>query len=260
MSLAIKLFKNLPGFSLNVEWQAEEEFVVLFGPSGAGKSITLKLIAGLMEPDEGFVKLNCDILYDSERKINVPPQKRPFGYVFQDSTLFPHMTVKENIAYGGKHIDKGSLEQRVRQMIKDFHLEGLEDKFPSEISGGQKRRVALAMALMREPKALLLDEPLTALDIQIKVEVMELLKEIKEKFLIPIILVTHDILEAFSIAEKMIIYRNGRILQMGTPAEILNNPINEDVERLLYAKDIFQELYILSGASTPKMLRQLRST
>jgi molybdate transport system ATP-binding protein len=260
MKLFIKLVKKVAGFFLNVEWEADEEIVVLFGPSGAGKSITLKLIAGLMEPDEGFVKLNGDVLYDRKRKINVPPQKRPFGYVFQDSTLFPHMTVKGNIAYGGKHIEKGSLEHRVRQMIKDFHLEGLEDKFPNEISGGQKRRVALAMALMREPKALLLDEPLAALDSQIKLEVMELLREVREKFAIPIVFVTHDIFEALSLADKMVIYINGRIAQIGAPLEIFNNPISQDVERLLCARELFEEIYILSGASTPNRFRQFRKT
>ncbi|MGB9607250.1 MAG: ABC transporter ATP-binding protein [bacterium] len=260
MSLCIKFIKTLPGFSLDVEWEADDEFVVLFGHSGAGKSMTLRLIAGLTEPDEGFVKLNGDVFYDSERKINVPPQKRPFGYVFQDSTLFPHMTVKGNIAYGGKHLDKRTLEQRIKQMMEVFQLEGLENRFPHQISGGQKRRVALAMALMREPKALLLDEPLSALDSQIKLEVMELLREVKERFNIPVVFVTHDIFEALSLADKMIIYINGRVAQIGTPYEVFNNPANQDVEKLLSARELFQEIYILSGASTPNRSRQFRKT
>ncbi|MGB9798093.1 MAG: ATP-binding cassette domain-containing protein, partial [bacterium] len=162
--------------------------------------------------------------------------------------------------YGGKHLDKRTLEQRIKQMMEVFQLEGLENRFPHQISGGQKRRVALAMALMREPKALLLDEPLSALDSQIKLEVMELLREVKERFNIPVVFVTHDIFEALSLADKMIIYINGRVAQIGTTYEVFNNPANQDVEKLLSARELFQEIYILSGASTPNRSRQFRKT
>lgn len=242
MSLKIRLIKKVPGFSLDVEWEAKNELVVLFGYSGAGKSMTLQLMAGLMQPDEGFVYLNGNVLFDSKRKINLPPQKRPFGYVFQDNTLFPHMTVKKNILYGGTHLEKTAKESKFREMIEVFHLQGLENKFPYEISGGQRRRVALAMVLMRGPEALLLDEPLSALDRHIKLEIMKLLRELKQKLDIPIVLVTHDIFEALSLADKMVIYVNGRIAQLGTPQEILHNPSTFEVEKLLSTGELFSKI------------------
>jgi len=242
MSLSVRLFKRFPGFTLDVEWHVDNEFVILFGYSGSGKSTTLELIAGLKRPDKGFVRLNGEVLYDSERGICLPPQKRHIGYMFQDSTLFPHMKVWKNIAFGGKHLDKAKREEKVMEMIEIFHLKGLEDKFPSEISGGQKRRVALAMVLMREPKALLLDEPLSALDSPIKMEVMDLLGEVKRRFSIPIVLVTHDIFEAVSLADKMVIYIDGKVAQIGTPYEIMDNPLTPEVERLFSTRELLSKI------------------
>ncbi|MBC7327296.1 ATP-binding cassette domain-containing protein [bacterium] len=242
MSLSVKLVKNVPGFSLDVEWEANNEFVVLFGYSGAGKSMSLQIIAGLLKADEGYVYLNGDVLFDSKRGIDLPPQKRQLGYVFQNHTLFPHMPVWKNIAYGGKHLSKREREERIRRMIKEFHLEGLENRFPSQISGGQKRRVALATVLMREPKALLLDEPLSALDSPIKMEIMKLLREVKERFNIPIVLVTHDIFETFTLADKVVVYIGGRVAQIGAPYEVFRNPANPEVARLFCAQEIFQNI------------------
>lgn len=242
MKLSVKLVKNLPGFSLDVEWQVGDELAVLFGYSGSGKSMTLRLIAGLVHPDEGFVHLNGEVLYDSEKGICLPPQKRHIGYMFQDSTLFPHMRVWDNIAFGGKQFDKLTRKEKVEEMIEIFHLRGLENKFPSQISGGEKRRVALAMVLMREPKALLLDEPLSALDSPIKIEVMELLREMRQRFRIPMVLVTHDIFEVMGLADKVIIYVNGKVAQMGNLYEIFNNPATPEVERLLSGRELLQKI------------------
>jgi len=164
MGLSVKLLKKVKGFTLDVEWKIGNELAILFGYSGSGKSLTLQCVAGLMEPDEGFIRSNGDLFFDSTLEIDVPPQKRSFGYVFQDRVLFPHMTVRGNIAYGLKGLRHSDIKDKVGQMMNLFHLQGLEDKFPSEISGGQKQRVALARALIRRPKALLLDEPFSALD------------------------------------------------------------------------------------------------
>ena len=162
MGLSVDLVKQVNGFRLEVAWQIENELAVLFGYSGAGKSLTLQLLAGLLKPDSGRIAANGEVLFDSEERINLPPQRRSLGYVFQDLALFPHMTVRQNIAYGATGLPRVARRQRVGEMLEVFHLEGLADKPPAEISGGQKQRVALARALIRRPQALLLDEPFSA--------------------------------------------------------------------------------------------------
>jgi molybdate transport system ATP-binding protein len=178
-----------------------------------------------MEPDEGFIRSNGDLFFDNTLEINVPPQKRSFGYVFQDRVLFPHMTVRGNIAYGLKGLRSSEIKDKVDEMMNLFHLRGLEDKAPSEISGGQKQRVALARALIRRPKALLLDEPFSALDSTIRLEMRRLLKDVRNDFDIPVVLVTHDVIEAYTMADKIIIYSEGRVVKTGLPSEIFHLPV-----------------------------------
>jgi molybdate transport system ATP-binding protein len=229
----LKISKKVNGFSLDVSWEIGNEMAVLFGYSGAGKSLTLQMIAGLMEPNRGIIRLNGEIFYDSLISINLSPQQRSIGYVFQDLALFPHMTVKGNILYGAKGMDKNIRMQKCAELINAFGLKGLEDKLPSEISGGQKQRVAFARALIRRPKMLLLDEPFSALDAPLRMEMRNFLKDIRAEFNIPVVLVTHDLTEAFTMADRLIIYSNGKAVQSGTPTEIYNNPENQDVKRLV---------------------------
>jgi molybdate transport system ATP-binding protein len=224
MGLSVKLVKRVRGFTLDVAWEIGNELAVLFGSSGAGKSMTLQCIAGLIEPEEGFVRANGDLFFDRSLKINVPPQRRSFGYVFQDRVLFPHMTVKGNIAYGLGGLRRSEIERKVKEMIGLFHLKGLEEMFPSEISGGQKQRVALARALIRRPDALLLDEPFSALDNSIRLEMRRLLQEIRDEFNIPVVLITHDVFEAYTMADKVIVYSSGKIYRIGPPAQIFSFP------------------------------------
>lgn len=233
MGLSVKLLKKVNGFTLDVEWKIGNDLAVLFGFSGAGKSMTLQLIAGLMKPDDGVIKLNKNVLLDSSLKINLPPQERPFGYVFQDLALFPHMTVKANILYGAKGLDRVERQARVKGMIEIFRIEGLENRLPAEISGGQKQRVALARALMRKPEALLLDELFSALDNPIRLEMRSLLNDIRREFNIPVILVTHDIIEAYTMADGIIVYAGGRVKQVGSPNEVFGAPAGPDVEMLV---------------------------
>lgn len=233
MGLAVALKKRVKGFSLDVEWAIGSELAVLFGPSGAGKSMTLQMIAGLMTPDEGRVAIDGTVMFSSAGRIDVPPHKRHLGYVFQDLALFPHMTVSGNISYGANGMPKGERRQRVAEMLSAFRLEGLEDKLPSEISGGQKQRVAFARALIRRPPALLLDEPFSSLDAPLRQEMRVLLQDIRRDFGIPIVLVTHDGLEARSLADTIIIYSGGRIAQQGPPAQVFSAPATEEVRRLV---------------------------
>ena len=234
MGLSLKLRKQVNGFNLDVEWAMENEMSVLFGFSGAGKSMTLQLMAGLIRPDEGWIYSGDRILFDSRSEINLAPQDRSIGYVFQNLALFPHMTVKGNILYGAGDLKKEQREERIGEMIVAFHLDGLEARYPSEISGGQQQRVALARALIRRPDLLLLDEPFSALDNPLRLEMQKFLKEVRQKFNIPVILVTHDLLEAYAVADKIIVYSQGKIVQTGSPLEVGHNPVNAEVQTLFF--------------------------
>ncbi len=233
MGLDVRIRREVKGFSLNVDWKIEDELVVLFGYSGAGKSMTLQSLAGIVTPDEGRIAFDGKVYFDSAAGISESPQKRPFGYVFQDLALFPHMTAKENITYGGKGISKRERKARTDEMIRLFRLEGLEQKIPSELSGGQKQRVALARTLIRRPDLLLLDEPFSALDNPVRADMRKVLRDIRREFAIPIILVTHDMFEAYTMADRMIIYSEGRVAQAGAPEEITHRPVSREVEALL---------------------------
>jgi len=228
MGFSVCLKKRFGHFILDISWEMDNELLVLFGPSGAGKSLTLQMIAGLIEPDEGFIHSGKKVLFDRESCVNIAPQKRSVGYMFQDRVAFPHMTVKENIAYGLTNGYKAEKERKVNEMISLFHLERVAQKYPGEISGGQKQRVTLARALIGRPDALLLDEPFSALDTVLRNEMRQLLRYIRQQFNTPIILVTHDIQEAYSMADKVVVYSGGRIAQIGAPTEIFQSPSSAD--------------------------------
>ncbi|MEJ2685408.1 MAG: ATP-binding cassette domain-containing protein [Candidatus Sulfobium sp.] len=225
MGLSVRLKKKVKGFSLDVKWEIGDELAVLFGYSGSGKSMTLQMITGLLRPDEGFIRSGGKTCFDSSAGIDIPPQARTFGYVCQDLALFPHMTVIKNILFGAPDVPKTERLTRAREMINAFKLTGLEDRRPSEISGGQKQRVAFARALMRHPEALLLDEPFSALDSPLRSEMGRILREIHEEFEIPVILVTHDISEAYALADRIIVYADGRVARTGPFHELFrSNP------------------------------------
>jgi molybdate transport system ATP-binding protein len=233
MGLEVRCRKVLNGFVLDAAWNMGDELAVLFGFSGAGKSLTLQMIAGLIDPDEGRIVCNGRVLCDRAKGVNLPPRCRGMGYVFQDLALFPHMTVLQNILAGATSLGKAEGEKRAIGMLQRFGLCGLEGRRPAEISGGQRQRVALARALIRRPAALLLDEPFSALDAPLRRELRDLLREVQEELAIPVVLVTHDREEALSLADRVIVYAGGRVLQAGTPEEILAGPATDDVTRLL---------------------------
>jgi molybdate transport system ATP-binding protein len=232
MGLRVGLQKKVNGFSLDIEWQIGNELAVLFGFSGAGKSLTLQMIAGLLNPDRGQVSLDDVVYFDSSTGTNLPPQERPFGYVFQDLALFPHMTVLQNILYGAPNLPKNEKLDRAHDMIRTFKLMGLEDRYPHEISGGQKQRGAFARALIRRPKVLLLDEPFSALDRPLRFEMRQFLLEVRNNFGIPALLVTHDFEEAVAISDKIIVYEQGKIAQIGSPERVKASPVNRYVSLL----------------------------
>lgn len=233
MSIQVKIVKQVPGFTLDVEWETNNEVVALFGFSGSGKTMTLQSIAGLIMPDSGFISINGKNYFDSASEINVYPRERRVGYVFQDSALFPHMSVIKNIAFGLRGRNGVNKTKKVDEMLELFRLKGLERYLPHEISGGQRQRVALARALIGKPELLLLDEPFSALDRPIRRKMYQVIKDIRSKFSIPMVLVTHDFSEVQINADKVIVYSQGRVLQSGTPAEIQKNPSEDCVNELL---------------------------
>ena len=240
MGLSVNIRKRLNGFSMDVNWRMENEFAVLFGRSGAGKSLTLRSVAGLIRPDAGTIISSGEVLFDYAARIDISPQKRGFGYVSQDPALFPHMTVRGNIEYGIKKNKKPVLkgkdkdpEESLNYILDAFGIKKLGDNRPDEISGGQKQRVALARALIGRPRALLLDEPFSALDAPLRAEMGKLLVEIRREFNIPVVLVTHDLAEARGLAGRLIIYHGGKVIQEGPPEDVIGSPASEDVASLL---------------------------
>lgn len=226
-------------FPIKVDWGAGDEIIALFGPSGAGKSLTLQAIAGFVIPEEGYIRINGRIVFDSANKINIPPQKRKIGYLFQNYALFPHLTVMQNILFAHDKKNTRTMlseilhNEELISMMEVFQLKGLENHYPSQLSGGQKQRVALARALMSKPELLLLDEPFAALDMIMRKKLRNEIKELQKKLKIPMVLVTHDIDEAMMMADKLIIYDRGNVVQGGEPDYIMNNPINPMVAELI---------------------------
>ena len=211
MSLSVAIKKRLDCFTLDAAFTAEGGGAVtaLFGPSGAGKSMTLKCIAGLVTPDEGLITLDFDELYDSERGIDVPARKRRVGYLFQSYALFPAMTVWGNIACGVREGSREKRAERVAEQIRTFRLEGLEKRKPWQLSGGEQQRVALARCLVNDPAVLLLDEPFSAVDEELKLVLEDELMEHLEGFAGPCILVSHDRVEVERLCGKMVEIRGG---------------------------------------------------
>lgn len=229
--------KVLDNLSLNIK---KNEFLTLLGPSGCGKTTTLKIIAGFENADEGSV------LFEGSDINEVPPYKRQINTVFQKYALFPHMNIYENIAFGLKikKLPKDEIDKKVKEMLKLVSLEGYEKRSVDSLSGGQQQRIAIARALVNEPKVLLLDEPLGALDLKLRQEMQTELKRIQKKLGITFIFVTHDQEEALSMSDTMVVMNKGKIQQMGTPEDIYNEPENSFVARFIGESNIFDGIMI----------------
>ena len=213
-----------PSFLLDLEIEVPSGITILFGASGAGKSTLLDCIAGLTQPDAGRIAMNGDVFFDSEENLNVLPQRRQIAYVFQTLALFPHMTVEANVAYGLRDAPEQARSARVSEILQMFRVEQFRARKPREISGGEKQRVALARSLVTLPRVLLLDEPLTGLDAELKGSIIEDLRAWNAAQKIPILYVTHSREEVDALGEHVIALEHGKIVSEGTPREVLDAP------------------------------------
>lgn len=230
-------------FTLDVEFHAAPGITVLFGPSGSGKTLTLDAIAGFVNPDSGRILLDDRILFDAAARVNVRPQLRNCGYVFQNYALFPHMSLRDNLAFAaGLRNSNSRLERhrRIGDMLHRFHLDQVAGRLPREVSGGEKQRCSIARALIGNPALLLLDEPARGLDAPLRTELYAVLREVRRDYNLPVLLVTHDLEESFEVADCMLIYREGRIVQRGSPLQIVERPAGVEVARLLGMVNVFQ--------------------
>jgi molybdate transport system ATP-binding protein len=225
-------------FDLNVHFRAPAGFTILFGASGTGKTTVLDCIAGLSRPDKGRIAVSED-LFDSEQQRDVPAWKRRIGYVIQDLALFPHLTAEENVAFGLNVLSAAERQESSREMLRTFRIEHLRDRRPAQISGGERQRVALARTLVTEPRALLLDEPLAALDRPTKSHILDDLRQWNQSHRVPILYVTHSSEEVFALGEQLIVLAAGRIVAQGRPHEVMSAPRLETIAQLLGFENIF---------------------
>jgi molybdate transport system ATP-binding protein len=208
---------------------AQNALIGIYGPSGAGKTSLLRMFAGFLEPDSGTLRVNNRTWYDSKEKINLAPQKRNTGFVFQDYALFPNMTVKENLLFA---LDKETPKGIVDDLLMMVELEQFYKRKIQTLSGGQRQRVALARALVRKPELLLLDEPLSALDSELREKLQSLLLKIHEEFNLTTILVSHDIAEMMRLTDEIIFLKNGMIEKHGSPVSIFSSTQNKETVQL----------------------------
>jgi len=232
--------KGGSGFALEVWFSAVAGFTVLFGASGAGKTTILDFVAGLQRPDSGRIAVGDLALYDSEQAVDVPARKRHIGYLFQSLALFPHMTGRQNIQYGLASVAIAERQSRTNEIAESFGVAGLLDRRPSEISGGERQRIALARALVTRPRTLLLDEPMTALDAVTKAKILDDLRRWNERHAVPILYVTHQREEVHALGDRVLVLEAGRLITEGTPHEVLSRPQFESVAQLAGFENIFE--------------------
>ena len=247
IQLLVNIQKKLPDFHLNVSFETEREPLGILGASGAGKSMILRCIAGLETPDRGQIILNGQILFDSEKNINLPARDRRVGFLFQNYALFPHLTVSENIAFGlPKGLSNLTIKQRVKAQLIAVELVGLENRYPGELSGGQQQRVALARALASEPDILLLDEPFSALDTYLRDRLEKLLRTTLIDYSSVTLFVTHNLEEAYRICPNLLAINSGEIAAFGSKKQIFDRPPSCRVAQLTGCKNFSRAIALSS--------------
>jgi molybdate transport system ATP-binding protein len=236
--LKVKIKRALPGFDLDVDFALNRELLAILGPSGSGKTMTLQCVAGLTKPDEGHIEINGKVLFDSTTGINLPPQRRRVGFVFQNYALFPHMTVTQNVAYSIRHLPASEVNEKVGHLMNIMNIVPLAGRYPKQLSAGQQQRVAIARALAPDPEVLLLDEPFSALDSQLRERLELELLALQREYRGSMLLVTHDLAEGYKLGSQIAIYQSGRISQCDTRQNVFAAPMNRAVARLTGVRNL----------------------
>ena len=247
MSLDLAIEMQVRDFRLAVQFTADGAPLGLLGPSGSGKTMTLRAIAGLETPGRGRIVLGGRVLFDSERGINLPPRDRRIGVLFQNYALFPHLTIGENISFGLSEATDQERKRKVAEQLRAAHLDGLADRYPAGLSGGEQQRVALARALAIEPAALLLDEPFSALDIHLRSALERHLSETLSRYQGSTVFVSHNLEEAYRICEKLVVLSNGSVAAQGPKEEIFRHPPTLEVARVTGCKNFSRARRLADG-------------
>lgn len=238
--LGVRIQKQFEhSFRLDVEFSIKAGITILFGASGAGKTTLLDCIAGLKTPDAGQVRIGDRVLFDSKMSVDVPVRNRKAGYVFQDLALFPHLSVEGNVEYGLKGIEALERKARVERALDSLGILSLRERRPAQLSGGERQRVALARALVTQPSLLLLDEPLAALDLPVRMRIADDLRRSIQNLPIPVLYVTHSRDEVFTLGERLLVLERGKMIAEGTPHQVLSIPRGETVAQLAGFENIF---------------------
>lgn len=238
MALTVEIEKQLGNFHLRAAFTSDQSPMALLGGSGSGKSVTLQCIAGLMRPDRGRIELDDTVLFDSDARIDLPPQKRLVGYLFQQYALFPHMTLLQNVAAAGGHGSRRERLARARALLTRFHLEGFEGYYPRQLSGGQQQRAALARILAAQPRAILLDEPFSALDRFLQWELELTLEEILSDFPGTVLWVSHDREEVHRHCRRVAVIDHGTVGGVKTMDALLSRPATVAEARLAGCRNL----------------------
>jgi molybdate transport system ATP-binding protein len=256
---AYKMLQTADGeLPLDVSFTIEKgQFLAIYGNSGAGKTTLLRILAGLTQADKTQIKVANEVWDDSQNKIHLPVQKRSIGFVFQDYALFPNLTVKENLEFALQKNDDGQI---VSELIELMELQSLQNSKPQNLSGGQKQRVALARAIVRKPKILLLDEPLSALDDEMRFKLQDYILKIHQKYQLTTLMITHSIPEIFKLSDKVIILDKGKIIKEGTPGNVFSEEKISSKFKLtgeiisITKSDIIYVVQVLSGNNIVKVV------
>jgi len=237
VSLEVDIERQFPDFALRVAFTAGSKPVGILGASGSGKTMTLRAVAGLYTPARGRIALDGHVLFDSAQGVNLPSRARKVGLLFQHHALFPHLTVQENIAFGLRKVQTAERNRRVSEQIAAMHLSGLEQHYPTQLSGGQQQRVALARALAPQPKALLLDEPFSALDTHLRSQLERQLHEMLAGYKGVTLLVSHNLEEIYRLCEELVVLDRGSVIAQGPREEIFRCPPSRQVALLTGCKN-----------------------
>jgi len=256
--LSVRIAHRLSNsFALEAGFEAPAGFTMLLGPSGGGKTTLLNCIAGFVRPDAGRISLGTRVLFDSDARIDMPVAERQLGYVFQNLALFPHLTVAQNVQYGIVKLPADERRARMMTMLESFRIAHLIARKPGEVSGGERQRAALARSLVTNPAALLLDEPLVALDNATKSKILDDLRAWNTANEIPILYVTHSPEEAFALGERVVVLDGGRILAQGMPQYVLSTPRHETIAQVVGFENVFDATVRSIAETQGTMLCQL---